>query len=116
MKPQGNNNKQVLSILCNAVCGRGIERQKVSHGGKYSDMVVQTVKKLRDVIPVTMLALLFNIIFSQTLMTIPAQGIVMAKSGFVILSGYRTLTRCFQKSCILIWRNKRGTSNYHPSM
>ena len=43
MKPQGRNNMQVLSILCNAVCGRGIERQKISHGGKYSDMVVQTV-------------------------------------------------------------------------
>ena len=61
----------------------GIERQKISHGGKYSDMVVQTVKKLGDVIPVTMLALPFNIIFSQTLITIPAQGIVMAKAGFV---------------------------------
>ena len=36
-----------------------------------------------DVIPVTMLALPFNIIFSQTLITIPAQGIVMAKAGFV---------------------------------
>ena len=83
MKPQGRNNMQVLSILCNAVCGRGIERQKISHGGKYSDMVVQTVKKLGDVIPVTMLALPFNIIFSQTLITIPAQGIVMAKAGFV---------------------------------
>ena len=83
MKSQGRNNMQVLSILCNAVCGRGIARQKVSNGGKYSDMVVQTVMKLSDVIPVTMLALPFNIIFSQTLITIPAQGIVMAKSGFV---------------------------------
>ena len=83
MKPQGNNNMQVLSILCNAMRGRGIERQKVSNGGKYSDMVVQTIQRLGNVIPVTMLALPFNIIFSQMLITIPAQGSVMAKAGFV---------------------------------
>jgi hypothetical protein len=56
MKPHGTNNLAILSILGKSVCGlRGLNRQKVSKGGNYSDALVQSVKQLATVVPVALL-------------------------------------------------------------
>jgi dipeptide/tripeptide permease len=84
MKPQGKDNLTVLTILGKMICSlQGLERQKVSCGGHYSDVLVQSIKKLGAVIPVTMLIMPFNIAFGQIISMFVVQGAVMADAGFV---------------------------------
>lgn len=55
-EPHGTNNLAILSILGKSVCGlRGLNCQKVSKGGNYSDALVQSVKQLATVVPVAFL-------------------------------------------------------------
>ena len=84
MKPQGKENLTVLAISGKAVCGlQGLERKRASRGGRYSDVLVQSIKQLCAIIPVTLLVVPFNIAYSQMVDTFVAQGTVMADCGFV---------------------------------
>jgi hypothetical protein len=123
MAPQGKNNLDVVLISCKAVFSasqikwkkmtlcipmyRGLSKQKQSNGGAYPDVIVSSITQLLSVIPVTLLVLPFNIIYSQCVavwallcvvvtalrLTSSAlsrmvnvfvlQGLVMAPAGFI---------------------------------
>ena len=84
MHPQGKDNLTVLAILGKVICSlQSLERQKVSCGGRYSDELVQSIKRLGAVIPVIMLIMPFNIVFGQIISMFVVQGAVMADAGFV---------------------------------
>jgi len=83
MKPQDKDNLTVLEILGRMICSlQGLERQKVSCGGLYSDVLVQSIKKLGAVIPVTLLIMPLTMILGQIPILV-VQGAVMADAGFV---------------------------------
>lgn len=84
MKPQGKTNLKVLKISGIAICGcQGLEKQKVSNGGRYPDVLVRSIKQLAAIIPITTLCVPFNIVWGEMMGMIQAQGIVMQNVGFV---------------------------------
>jgi hypothetical protein len=92
MAPQGKNNVTVISILCKAVCMcRGLAKQKQSNGGAYPDSIVSSIWQLSSVIPVTMLVLPFNIIYSQQVFAVCA--LAAARTNPVVVPLSRALSR-----------------------
>ena len=65
-KPQGKSNLQVLAITGMAICGfQGLEKQKESNGGNYPDLVINLVRQLSAVFPVSSLIIPFSIVYGQ---------------------------------------------------
>jgi len=65
-KPQGKSNLQVLAITGKAICGfQGLEKQKQSNDGKYPDLIVNAVRQLFYVLPVSALCIPFNMVYGQ---------------------------------------------------
>ena len=65
-KPQGKSNLQVLAITGMAICGfQGLEKQKESNNGKYPDLIVNSVRQLSTVFPVSALIIPFSIVYGQ---------------------------------------------------
>ena len=66
IKPQGKNNLKVMPITGKAICGfQGLEKQRESNGGKYPDVIVNAVKQLGAIFPVSALCIPFNIVYGQ---------------------------------------------------
>ena len=65
-KPQGKSNLQVLAITGMAICGfQGLEKQKDSNDGKYPDLMVNSVRQLSAVFPISALIIPFSIVYGQ---------------------------------------------------
>ena len=118
MKPQGKNNLAVLAISGKAVCClRGLDTQKSSRGGRYPDVIVQSIKQLAAVVPVTLLVVPFNIVYSQMVNTFVAQGQVMQNAGFVDAAWMQNFDAfaviacgAFTSALLYPWLAKRNSS------
>ncbi len=104
MAPQGKNNMTVISIVCKAVCMcRGFVKQKQSHGGAYPDAIVGSISQLLSVIPVTMLVLPFNIIYSQQVAAGCALAAAQTNLVFVPLSRALSLSLTHSRRMVNIF-------------
>ena len=66
MAANGKDNLGVLVITGRAICGlQGLDRQRQSVGGRYPDALVHSVKQLAAIVPITTLAVPFNIVYNQ---------------------------------------------------
>ncbi len=64
--PNGKDNLRVMVMTGRAICGlQGLERQRQSVGGRYPDTLVRSVKQLASVVPISILAVPFNIVYNQ---------------------------------------------------
>ncbi len=84
VRPQGKENLTILAILGKVICSlQSLNCQKVSQGGCYLDVIVQSTKDLGAVIPIILLIMPFNVAFGQLNRMFVVQGAVMANAGFV---------------------------------
>ena len=84
MKPDKTAMFTTLKIIgSSTVCCKGFESNKASSGGEFTDHVVQGVKQLLFVIPISALVVPFNVVYSQMSTTFIVQGTVMQQAGFI---------------------------------